>query len=247
MRKQLTGFEIKAAAKGEVSAVFSTFNVVDSDGDVTLPGAFEDGQEVVISAYGHTSWQGALPVGKGVIRTTETEAILDGKFFLDTAHGRDTFSTVSQLAKSNLGEWSYGFDVIEESRGKHEDRDVRFLKKLKAFEVSPVLLGAGVNTRTLVAKSVEEDGGMTLYDELDGALTVVLKALERTREVVALRVAKGRALAPATAEMVERLHDALAKTAELIPAPTTQVAEVVAIDAVAREKARFLRNLHEGA
>ncbi|WP_206700431.1 hypothetical protein, partial [Actinomadura sp. RB99] len=78
--------EVKDADKGEVTAVFSTFDVVDSDRDVTKAGAFEDGAEVVISAYGHTSWSGLLPVGKGVIRTTKTEALLEGSFFLDTAH-----------------------------------------------------------------------------------------------------------------------------------------------------------------
>ena len=40
MQKTFTGLTVKAADKGEVSAVFSTFGVKDHDGDVTLPGAF---------------------------------------------------------------------------------------------------------------------------------------------------------------------------------------------------------------
>lgn len=144
------GFTIKDAAKGEVSAVFSTFNVVDKDGDVTLPGAFKDGQEVLISAYGHTSWSGALPVGKGTIRQTATEAIFDGKFFMDTVQGRETFSVIKALGSK--GEWSYGFDIVKSSPGRHENRDVRFLEEMDVHEVSPVLLGAGVNTRTLATK-----------------------------------------------------------------------------------------------
>jgi hypothetical protein len=36
-----------------VSAVFATFGVIDRDGDLALPGAFEDGAEVDISSYGH--------------------------------------------------------------------------------------------------------------------------------------------------------------------------------------------------
>lgn len=60
--KQLGRVEIKNADKGEVSAVFSTFNVLDSDNDVTLPGAFDEGAELPISAYGHASWQGAYPL-----------------------------------------------------------------------------------------------------------------------------------------------------------------------------------------
>ena len=70
--KSLGRFEVKDADKGQVAAVFSTFDVVDLDGDVTKSGAFEDGAEVVISAYGHQSWQGMLPVGKGTIRQTKS-------------------------------------------------------------------------------------------------------------------------------------------------------------------------------
>ena len=40
--KQLSHVEIKSPDEGQVSAVFSTFNVLDSDNDVTLPGSFED-------------------------------------------------------------------------------------------------------------------------------------------------------------------------------------------------------------
>jgi HK97 family phage prohead protease len=153
-RKTLTDVTIKSLDRGEVSAVFSTFNVIDKDGDVTEPGAFTDGQEVLISAYGHSSWGGVLPVGKGTIRQTDDEGIFDGAFFMDTTQGRDTFEVVKQLGPK--GEWSYGFDVVEESFGKFDDRDVRFLKRLDVHEVSPVLIGSGVNTRTLATKGKRE-------------------------------------------------------------------------------------------
>lgn len=148
--KQLDQVRIKNADKGEVSAVFSRFEVIDHDGDVTLPGAFTDGQKVRISAYNHESWGGALPVGKGFIRTTDTEAILEGQFFLGTTAGRDTFETVKQL--DDLGEWSYGYDTDEAAPGTHDGQQVQFLKKLTVHEVSPVLLGAGIGTRTLATK-----------------------------------------------------------------------------------------------
>ena len=34
---------------GIFQAIFSRFNVIDKDGDVTLPGAFTDGQKVKIA------------------------------------------------------------------------------------------------------------------------------------------------------------------------------------------------------
>jgi hypothetical protein len=161
--KSMGNVQVKSAENGEVSAVFSTFNVADSDGDVTLPGAFDHGAQVVISSYNHTSWGGANPVGKGVIRTTNSEAILDGKFFMDTTAGRETFAVVKGLAESGLGEWSYGFETLDSEPGEHNGRNVKFLKRLKVFEVSPVLRGAGVNTRTLAVKALQ-DSGMSAAD-----------------------------------------------------------------------------------
>lgn len=149
--KQIGRVEIKNADKGEVTAVIATFDVVDSDGDVTYPDAFDGNGEFAISAYGHASWGGALPVGKGRLRTTRKEAILEGQFFIDTTHGRDTFATVKQLGP--LGQWSYGYDVLKHSFGDFGGRRVRFLEKLAVQEASPVLVGAGVNTRTLGTKS----------------------------------------------------------------------------------------------
>jgi hypothetical protein len=154
--KALQRVEIKNAAKGEVSAVFATLNVVDDDDDVTPNGAFEDGAEVIISSYQHTSWGGALPVGKGTIRETKSEAVLDGQFFMDTQVGRDTFTVVKQLGARQ--QWSYGYDVLDSDRGTFDGRDVRFLKRLKVHEVSPVLVGSGVNTRTLAVKALMEGG-----------------------------------------------------------------------------------------
>lgn len=142
-------------SKGEVEAVFSTLNVVDKDKDVTLPGAFGE-QDVRISAYNHGSWGGELPVGIGKISETSKEAIMKGRFFMDVPKAHDTFTTLKELG--GLMEWSYGYDILERSEGMWPPDDssgqqVQFLKKLKVHEVSPVILGAGVDTRTLSAKA----------------------------------------------------------------------------------------------
>lgn len=165
MRKSLSNVDIKSAARGEVTAVFSTLNVKDLDGDVTLPGAFQDGASVVISAYGHQSWAGALPVGKGTIRETASEAIVEAQFFMDTQQGKDTFTTVKHLADAGKGEWSYGYDIIDSDHGQWNGETVQFLKSLKVHEVSPVLQGAGINTRTVDAKG--RKGGMPDVPLLD--------------------------------------------------------------------------------
>lgn len=152
-RKSIGSIQIKDADKGLISAVFATMGVKDHDGDFTLPGAFEDGAEVIISAYGHKSWMGVLPVGQGIVRVEKDKAILEGEFFVDTPNGAETFGVIKRLGKKQ--EWSYGFDVLETGELTEDLRQKgvwRVLKKLKVYEVSPVLVGAGVDTMTLSAK-----------------------------------------------------------------------------------------------
>lgn len=158
--KSLSGVQIKDADQGLVTAVFATLGTIDSDGDVTMPGAFTEGAPVKISAYGHQSWNGVLPVGKGTIHTVGDQAILDGQFFMNTAAGRDTFEVVKQLG--DLQEWSYGYEPADYSFGEQDGQSVRFLNKQSVFEVSPTLRGAGVGTRLLTAKSAALEPGMTV-------------------------------------------------------------------------------------
>ena len=56
----------------------------------------------------------------------------------------------------------------ESEQGEQDDQKVRFLKRLKAFEVSPVMRGAGQNTATLMVKddhkTATDFGDLPLYD-----------------------------------------------------------------------------------
>ena len=240
--KVFSRVEIKDEDKGEVTALFSTLSVIDSDLDVTRPGAFEDGAKAVISAYGHMSWSGMLPVGSGKIRTTKTEAILDGQFFMDTVTGADTFTTVKRLAKDGLGEWSYGYDPVEYSFGEHEGQRVRFLDKLKVHEVSPVLLGAGVNTRTLAAKSA----GLRFGEHLSSVVAEVRAARLRAADVVAMRQAKGKTLAGDSLAVLAELLDEAKALAELLEMKADEhqddedAAAAVSVQAAALQR-EFLR------
>ncbi len=211
--KALTGVEIKDADQGLVTAVFATLNTKDHDGDVTTPGAFEDGANVRISSFGHTSWGGALPVGKGIIREDGDKAILDGQFFLNTTPGRDHFETVKQMGP--LMEWSYGFDVIEGGPGKHEGENVNFLRKLKVHEVSPVMLGAGIGTETLAVKHQRE----TFPDEFESVLGDVKALVDRVEGWGRGSEEKeGRVLSAANRERLSSLVQALGESGEALRA-----------------------------
>jgi len=142
---------LKLSDTGEFSALFAPFNKIDLQGDLTLPGAFGT-QNVVISGYGHGSSIGvALPVGKGTIHDGETGGIVEGKFFLNTTAGKDTYTIVKELG--DLQEWSYSLPEIDYEMRTIDGQSVRVLKKIRVKEVSPVMIGAGIGTTTLSIKA----------------------------------------------------------------------------------------------
>ncbi len=153
-RKAVAGLEVKAAEKGEAVVRFAMLGgPPDLDGDIIAPGAIGR-QRVKVSSYGHTSWGGSLPVGVGETRESGNAAIADLRFFLNTQHGRDHWETVKGLG--DLQEYSFGFDVEDAGEPSPEERKAgakRVLKRLRVFEISPVLRAAGRDTATLAMKA----------------------------------------------------------------------------------------------
>lgn len=153
-RKRTHGAELKEASEGHVVAVIATFGVKDHDGDITLPGAF--GQQDVPMVYGH-DW-GSVPIGKGVVREDGNVALFDGQFNMDIQRGEEAFRSVKFMG--GLQEWSYGFSVNE--GGAQRKSDARYLQPtpegkagLTVHETSPVLVGAGIGTGTVLVKNRE--------------------------------------------------------------------------------------------
>ena len=136
--------------------MIATYGVVDKDGDVTEPGAHKDGQKAVVSPYQHSSMGSALPVGTAVLKTERNRTVAHGQYFMDIPEGRSAFLTMKRLHDQGLGEWSYGYEVVDAEMGELDGRRVRYLKQLDVFEVSHVLRGAGVGTRTLTAKDAPD-------------------------------------------------------------------------------------------
>lgn len=196
-------FSLKSDSdSGEFTAVFATFDVVDHDGDVTRPGAFQDGAEVIIGSWGHKLHE--LPVGKGVIRQTDREAVVEGRFFLDTQPGRDTYQTVKNLGP--LGQWSYVFRVDKSSYGQHDGRDVRFLEAISVYSVDPVLAGAGIDTRTTAIKGLGRDLSFMAHTEEISA--AVDEFVSRVKERLA-REKGDRALSSANMERLAAVAESL--------------------------------------
>ena len=73
---------------GQVEAVFSIFNSLDSDGDVVVPGAVKSGfkNNQVPMVWSH-KWD--MPIGKGTITQDDDKAVFKGEFFMDTDSGKE--------------------------------------------------------------------------------------------------------------------------------------------------------------
>lgn len=172
---------VKNADQGLVEAVFATFGVKDHDGDWTLPGAFKVGAMVALSPFGHNSViRGLPPVGKGVIRVDGDKVICDGQFNLKMESGRETFEAVKDMGE--LQEWSYAYNVLATGEVTEDMRQKgvrRVLKTLDAFEVSPVLRGAGVDTQTLDVKEIGDE------EVIDPAASGELVQFLRTKQRLA--------------------------------------------------------------
>ena len=192
-RKQFLPHELKLSEDGTITLAFSQLGVIDKGGDVGMPGSIPS-KDVPMSAYGHTSWDGALPPGRGKIFEKDGWAVFDGSFFMDTTHGRDTFHTVKALA--DLQEWSYGY-TAQTRLGQQDGQDVRFLDKQDIFEVSPVLRGMGEGTHVMSIKGGGPDDSLPYADHAAWMTGQWDAFLKRTAERLDLRVKEGRTLSAA--------------------------------------------------
>ena len=162
--------EIKNDEKGEVAAVFSIFDKIDSDGDIVKAGSIKSGFKSgdVPMVWAH-KWD--MPIGKGQITQDDDKATFKGQFFMDTESGKEAYNLVK--AMGDLQQWSFGFKVDDSEYGKlkkdgEEEQDVRYLKGLTVYEVSPVLVGANQETYTMAIKSNTD-----LLEELTDAKAVM--------------------------------------------------------------------------
>ena len=153
-----------------LEAVFSLFDTIDSDQDVTKQGALRSGYNgnKVPLVWNH-DW--SKVIGRGIIETDNQKAVFKG-YFLDTEAGKEAYNTVK--AMSDMQQFSYGFQVMKSSKGTHidskgEEVPVRVLEDVKVWEVSPVLVGAQQNSFVQALKSglINEDPEEEDIDDVD--------------------------------------------------------------------------------
>lgn len=155
--------------EGRGTAVLGRLGVRDKDGDVLVPGLLGGEQQVpLIQAH---DWQ--VPAfGRAVVRERDGEMVADFVLNLETPRGKEWASVLAfDLAHGPIQQWSWGFSVLPNGSeiGTHEDERVRLLRRIKLHEVSPVVVGASVGSRTLSLKDGDEVAGVVReYERLSG-------------------------------------------------------------------------------
>ena len=160
IKKTFSGMEVKEvdSSQGLIEAFTNSMGVVDSDGDVIDPVAFNGSiaKNLPIPVLaGHDS---QAIVGKVLsarpVHVDEDEYRLYTlmQMNMETQSGREAFSNVKG---GFVREWSVGFNVPEEGweyegQGKSQTRRI---KDLDWVEVSTVIRGASPQTQTISAKS----------------------------------------------------------------------------------------------
>lgn len=149
---------IKVALKavddaGTFEAVIATLGVIDHDGDVVEAGALAGQTVSLMPAHDSMS----VPLGKASIVERGDDVVAVGKFNREVTAGKDWHEAIKFDLEHppEVQEWSWGYRVKEENQraGQLNGVDVRFLSLIDLEEISPVLRGASIGTRTLEAKA----------------------------------------------------------------------------------------------
>lgn len=258
--------DLKLDAKGEGTfvAVFATLEVWDAHGDWTERGALGQ-QKVVISQWNHGSWERGvqgLPIGIGEIHEDGNKAIVEGAFDLGDEDAVRTYRKLKYLIENGRNvEWSYALPNVQWAWGEKDGRQGRIIQKVTVPEVSPVLLGAGVDTELvsikagqrgprIVASSVaitEQTPAKKTIARIEDALEAVNDVTRRVTKALARREADGKAkrLSKSATEQLEKLRaglrDAVKAIDGLLPATeeTRDVStELRSIEAAHEERVR---------
>jgi len=195
IKKTLSNVEVKEVdpTQGLIEAFTNSMGIVDSDGDVIDPVAFNGSiaKNLPIPVLaGHDS---QAIVGKVLsarpVHVDEDEYRLYTlmQMNMETQSGREAFSNVKG---GFVREWSVGFNVPEEGweyegQGKSQTRRI---KDLDWVEVSTVIRGASPQTQTISAKS--DDTLKVEEPETIASSTDDKPALDADKVRVKLEIAK---------------------------------------------------------
>lgn len=197
-RETKIGVEIKQIdAEGTGLARIATLSAIDSDGDTYAPGAFlaEGGGEQSVKVLAAHNWM-VVPLGKARVFEDGDAAMAEFRLNMDSPTAREWHAALKfdldaeRSGGAPLQEWSYGFRVVDSETALRDGERVRILKRLAVHEISPVVLGAGMGTRTVAMKA----HGGSFAEQIAATIEEVHDVRDRAKEIAALRAEDGRTL-----------------------------------------------------
>jgi hypothetical protein len=198
------GVELKQLdEEGTGLARIATLGVIDADGDLTLKGAFGEQHVQVLPTH---DW-GSVPLGKARVFEKGNEALAEFKLNLETVVGKEWHAALMFDLHDGkpIQNWSYGFTVEEASFEERDDVGrVRILEKLTVHEVSPVVIGSGVDTGTLAIKA-----SRSFEVQLDAVMAEIDDIVGRAASILKLRRVEGRSLSIARLDQIAVLKTRL--------------------------------------
>lgn len=106
------------------------------------------------------------------------------QFVLSVQSARETYELIKAGA---IGEWSIGFDVLQEKMDKVGGKAVRRIQEVRLWEYSPVTWGANPATLTVGVKSTDNEEA-PVTPEIDGAEPSERTLTQKERMELRLRV-----------------------------------------------------------
>jgi len=160
--------------KGMVKFYFSIFGNIDSDGDITEPGAFaktisdwKSSNKKRIRHFKNHRWDQTPGVLTDLLED-DKGGIAVSKLIMGTQLGKETYEEYKAGA---ITEHSFGYEIIESEFEEVEGGKVQHLKQLKLEEVSSLnSWGANSMTDTLDVKNLKEadlDQVIAFLDKLE--------------------------------------------------------------------------------
>lgn len=139
MNKEIKSVQIefKASEEGVFSGYAAFFNNIDSYGDIIEPGAFKDtisNDMPNVKVVWNHNWN-SVPIGKVISLYEDDKGLRFEAELNNTSLAKDVKEAIKSGAVNKM---SIGFTCQEEEYKEIDGETIRFIKKIKLYEISPV-------------------------------------------------------------------------------------------------------------
>lgn len=233
-RKVFRGELKEVGETGTFEAVIATLGVIDHDGDIVEPGALAGKTASIVPAH----QQHTIPLGKVRIEERGQAVIALGQWNLEIPAAKEWHAALKfDLANPpSVQEWSWGYSPVEAGADMVNGEHVRRLKNVDLIEVSPVLRGASIGTRTLSAKAADR---LKLVEQIQAVTAQTIAAKARFMEARKLRQESGREMSRESIAAVLEMSTELADFRKCVDEVLEMAREVLPQDEVSRAVAAF--------